>query len=101
MGVFASTPPIPQRGWVRVTAIRPTWAMWKGLSLDMWAVVACIWRGAWWQGVLLAPPSTDRGVQAWTIRPCGFKACGFERRDNFKIKFQIYSTYSIEISRQG
>jgi hypothetical protein len=60
----------------------------RGKALDTCAVVAFTWCGAWWQGVLLAPPSTDRGVQAWTIRPHGL-----ERLDNFKIKFQTYIQY--------
>jgi hypothetical protein len=28
---FFLPPPIPRRGWVRAAAIRPMWAMWKGL----------------------------------------------------------------------
>ncbi len=94
MGVFVSTPPSPDK----VVHVRLLFAPrgLRGKALDTWAVVACTWRGAWWQGVLLAPPSTDRGVQAWTIRPRGL-----ERLDNFKIKYQTYCTYSIEILGQG
>ncbi len=86
MGVFVSTPPIPRRGCARAAAIRPMWATWKGLRYVGGGRLHLAWRLV--AGGIVGPPSTDRSVQAWTIRPSGL-----ERLDNFKIKFQTYIQY--------
>ncbi len=93
MGVFISTPPplTLRRGRAHAAAICPMWAMWRGLRYVGGG--PSTWLGIWWQGVLLAPPSTDWGVQERTIRP---RCVAWRSLTISKLNFK--HTYSIEIT---